>query len=62
LQGDSGRPRRPGLPRGRDPPARQEHTGGSPRLPRPEPAVPRRVVRPAAEPPALQAAPHGVRV
>ena len=52
-------PPRERLRRGRDAAPDQEHTGGRTRLHRPEPAPARRRLRPAAEPAAAEADPHG---
>ena len=52
---------RAGLRRDRDPHADPLHARGCPRLPRAGPAPPGQLVRPAAEPPAVQAAAHGRR-
>ncbi len=49
------------LHRGRDAHAHPLHPGGRPRLPRARPAAARLLVRPAAEPAAVQAAAHGRR-
>ena len=51
----------PGLHRDRDADAHRLDPGGRPRLRRAVPAAPRRVLRPAPEPAALQAALHGRR-
>ena len=59
--GDPARPRGARLRRGRDADPHQEHAGGRPRLHRPVAAAAGDRLRPAPEPPAAQAAPHGRR-
>ncbi len=64
LQGQPGRapgPGRPRLRRDRDPDAHPVHARGRSRLPRPRAARAGQLVRPPAEPAALQAAAHGLR-
>ena len=64
LQGQQGgprRPRRPRLRRGRDAHPHPLDARGRPRLPGPRAAGARQLVRPAAEPAAVQAAAHGRR-